>query len=286
MCRFHSFLMDAQEGRCIEVLGEVHHSSIANSVGVRQDAYMLPEFHVDRRDLVFDYGPKTLREQIAASLNSQGMSTRDSGAGDFIAEAWGRATQRGKRTPFNAEAVRKIDDFLLQRFGSAGAFIDFVEPQWGTAAPHATELLIPQARVLDPTEREVQFGIKSLKVSMLDAAPMISFSASGSVPGAKDLIARENCRVSVAIGADGRMRDLDASIKSIEAAGERATINFELPYARVMKWMDGTDLAELDFRASLLVAGDVGFDDFKRLFKVARNRMQAWKQDVKTFVNV
>jgi len=278
-------MMDAQEGRCLEVVGEVHHSAIAHKLGIRQDGYMLPEFHPAERSVVFDHGPRTLQEHIALAVNGASLTTRDAGAGDFMAEAWGRTGDRSKMTPFNDAAIRRIDKFLVDRFGSAGAFTDFIEPQWGIAQPYAEKLLIPQARVLDPTSQDVGFKINGLRVEGREA-PMIHFTAVGGVKGEEELVAAEDCRAFVAIDGAGKHRDIDAPINKVEVAGGKATIEFSLPYKRIMDWMDNVDLGELSFEASLMVASRVGFDDFKRLFKEARNRVHAWKKDVKSFVCV
>jgi len=286
MCQFHSFMLEARKGQCFEVVGEPHHSGIAAKLGISQDGMYLPEFHVDKRALVFDGTASTLQGVMQEAARTQARTNRDHVPANFAAEAWARAGAAAQRDPFNSRALEKLDRYLTERFGTAENLIDFVEPQWGLASGHCRDLLSPEAQTaMGAEERAVTFGIRELSVeSTTKAGKVIHIVAGGTAPGRVATGDGALSRVEVMVDSAGQRKLLDATAEKVESRGSETNIHFSVPYQRVIGWMDTVDLAELKFNARLVLASEVDFDAFKRLFKEARYRRAAWKEPVESFV--
>ena len=288
MCQFHSFLLESRKGEILESVGEIHHSAIAQKLGVSGDNFIKPEFITNERRLLFDGSIQRLPELMKNAARSSELSDRDAGAGNFLGDAWQRSAAKDT-TAFNSTVLRKLDSFLLKRFGTAEAFIDFVEPQWGVASEHARALLDTQVPIESAKPESLDFSITSLSVDSPFGKPtIIRLGAQGLIEGT-GAFTREDCKVGLVVDQAGQKMQLDAAIEKLDVkqfGGDKASasIEFALPYDRIMHWFDTIDLSTLMFNATLVVNGHVGFDEFKALFKQARNRVQAWKVPAETLL--
>lgn len=263
MCKFHSFLWQCESGEIFDHPGEVHHATIAETCGVEQDSFLLPEFHLGERRLDFD--GKRWGEVY-------GTNPRDR----LDAYSWLNRTHG-----WTNKSLDKLNRYLVKHFGTADALMEFVEPQWEQAQGSCIETL--KAGVWVPAEPP-KSGLPELRLDDTVQDWQVMFdNAWDNIPVSDPL-------VNVLTVARPSMITIRCSVTAIKS------LDIVAPFELVMS-MKGVEsrsgrlavrVAEVDNDEARIEALQVAefvppphieFDEWKQLFREARNRVECWQED-------
>lgn len=266
MCEFHSFLYDCYTGRIFDALGETSHATIAEKVGVNQDEFLLPEFHLGERRLDFD----------GASLNDM-VSKAPHKTGFFLKNQM----RFSQRAPWNQQALDRLARYLKRRFGTPERLVDFVEPQWDVAEPHCARLLsaraVPrqQATKIIVSPQEVTIALQATPIPIMATFP-VNIPAPQKVEIAMIGLSQQQIDALCECYSNHKICSLQFTGP---AMGELN--NYRVPPMVITSLASPSSAADLKLKGIIVQEVlEIDFDDWKKLFLKAReNRIEAWQRD-------
>ncbi len=273
MCVFHSFLVNARNGHILESMGLEHHSQIAEAHGVSQDKFALPEFHLDRRALVFD-GGLPLSQAMLRSLREHHATGRQ-----LLRDKW--AASEGAL--WSDQVLARLDDYLLNRFGTADRVIRFVEPNWKIAQDACRQLLTDEARSQFGEKRFAEYEVLSAELSAGNknphGVPQVTYCGEPVLANGRPVkvLRAQDVRLF-----DGAGHEIPEPLQLVVTSGG-LTVSCPLTDS-VKEWMMDLALDELILRARVEVMGDIDFAAWAKEFQIAESRTEVWQKDAATLV--
>lgn len=263
MCQFHSFLWQCESGEIFDLPGEVHHSAIAVGCGVDQDRFLLPEFRLAERRLDFDG---------KGWADVYGTHPRE--GDDFLFDRHVQWTNKG---------LDKLNRYLVKHFGTADALMEFVEPQWEQAQRSCIETL--KKGVWVPAEPQ-KSGLPELrldsktqdwKVDHRRSALDVNVSVTGIpfrqyIAGPLEVSIR--CPLRLISGIDLLKDEFELVVVMDGQEARSGALG-----ARCVELIDGGMVRIEALQVVSPPPSHIEFDEWKELFREARNRVECWQED-------
>ncbi|MFA5054290.1 MAG: hypothetical protein WC565_09540 [Parcubacteria group bacterium] len=266
MCQFHSFLWQCESGEIFDQPGEVHHSAIAETCGVSQDRFLLPEFHLAERRLDFDG---------KGWADVYGTNPRDR----LDAYNWLNRTHG-----WTNKGLDKLNRYLVKHFGTADALMEFVEPQWEQAQRSCIETL--KKGVWVPAEPQ-KSGLPELRLDsktkdwkvdhrrdMIDAT-----TSTTGIPFRQYIAGPLEVDIRCQLGAIDGIDLLQGEFELVMCLDGQEVRSGALG-VRCVELVDNgiVHIAALQVTSSL-PPPRIEYDEWKELFREARNRVECWQED-------